>query len=423
LGKHLDREYLEDYEQKEKAEYERLLKDIQENRFSFEKDRFPPDERFINLQKPVSRFSGKSQHISKLWAQIPFCGSSIIILPPISKFRFEQVFFEVSEIPKIIDFIKDTGRLQVALAKSVLMYEGLDYLEPFLDRLNPPVYFGFPIDFLGNQKEIQKANITFDTIARARFLDLLTKISCEYGSSHFLPMLKLAHDIYVTLKLGHFAIVEIIENLMIDDPQRAFELLHICSQFIYNPFTDLRCNLTNFTLGEIRSSKILPRFYQPQETKFPCEIGKFLMKKSTYAPYGMDACKELMYNYDAYDLRGVQESLNKAIVANDPDIVNKSTGELSEILDNVWNDKTIPRKVKGVQIGIPLSMAAIGSVAAGPIGAAGGFLAGLGYSVADKFIDLETEGLSERLAKLKTKSYQANVYDFKQKYKHRIVKE
>lgn len=33
-------------------------------------------------------------------------------------------------------------------------------------------------------------------------------------------------------------------------------------------------------------------------------------------------------------------------------------------------------------------MAAIGSVASGPIGAAEGFLAGLGYSVADKFIDL-----------------------------------
>jgi hypothetical protein len=67
-------------------------------------------------------------------------------------------------------------------------------------------------------------------------------------------------------------------------------------------------------------------------------------------------------------------------------------------------------------------MAAIGSVAAGPIGAAEGFLAGLGYSVADKFIDLGTEGLSERLAKIKTKSYQANIYDFTEKYKHNIPK-
>jgi len=65
-------------------------------------------------------------------------------------------------------------------------------------------------------------------------------------------------------------------------------------------------------------------------------------------------------------------------------------------------------------------MGGLACSAAGPIGAAGGFLAGLGYSVADRFIDLKTEGLSERLAKLKTRSYQANIYDFKQKYKHVI---
>lgn len=146
------------------------------------------------------------------------------------------------------------------------------------------------------------------------------------------------------------------------------------------------------------------------------------MKKLTYAPLGLRACNELIDHYSSYDLQKVQESLNEAIVTNQPHIVNESATELSEILDNVWNDKTIPRRVKGLQIGIPLLMAAIGSVVAGPIGATGGFLAGLGYSVADKFIDLETEGLSEKLAKLKTKSYQANVYDFKQEYKHKIAK-
>ena len=166
---------------------------------------------------------------------------------------------------------------------------------------------------------------------------------------------------------------------------------------------------------------ILPSVFRPSKTRFPCEIGKFLVRKLTYAAQDVRACYYLMDNYDAYDLKKVQESLNEGIVTNHPDVVNRNAKELSEILDNVWNDKTIPRRVKGLQIGIPLSMAAIGSVAAGPIGAAGGFLAGLGYSVADKFIDLETEGLSERIAKLKTKSYQANIYDFKQKYKAKIV--
>ena len=55
MGSILDRESLEDYERKEMAEYERLvLKSIEQNKFDFSKDRFPPDDRFVNLQKPVA---------------------------------------------------------------------------------------------------------------------------------------------------------------------------------------------------------------------------------------------------------------------------------------------------------------------------------------------------------------------------------
>lgn len=49
------------------------------------------------------------------------------------------------------------------------------------------------------------------------------------------------------------------------------------------------------------------------------------------------------------------------------------------------------------------------------------FLAGLGFSVGAKFLDVEIEGLSEKLVKFFARSYQANVYDFKKKYEHRIV--
>jgi hypothetical protein len=141
------------------------------------------------------------------------------------------------------------------------------------------------------------------------------------------------------------------------------------------------------------------------------------MRKLTYAPVGLDACKELMYHYNRYDLRKVQEAVNQAIVANNPDALRKNLEELSEILDNVWEDKTLPNRIKGLRIGVPLSMAVIGSIASGPIGAIGGLLAGLGYNVVDKLIDLGTDGLSEKIAKLSAKSYQANIFDFKKKYK------
>jgi len=419
----MKREYLEDYKQKERTEYERLLKRIQEGKFCFEKDRFPSDERFVNLQKPVAVTTLEGANVRNLWAQIPFCGSLIISLPPFQQSIFERELFKVSEIPKIIDFIKETGKLQVALSSAdVLAYEGLNYLDPFFKELKPPVYTAISPYIWENVKEVQKVVDTFYTLGRVKYLNFLWKLS-QPDFQHGFPIVLRVHlAIYITLKLGHYTVVEDIENLMIDNPEEALSLFSVCGYFILSPIRDLRSQLRNFTLEDIRTAQVLPFVYQPQERRFPCEIGKFLLKKLTYAPKGLRACNELIDHYDAYDLRKVQESLNEAIVTNYPDIVNKSAEELSEILDNVWCDKTIPQRVKGLQIGVPLSMTAIGSTAAGPIGTIGGFLAGLGYSVADKFIDLETEGLSERLAKLKAKSYQANIYDFKKKYKGKIAR-
>ena len=415
----MDREYLENYYHEEHDEYERLvLKKIREGKFFLEKDKYPPDERFVNLQKPAASATLPAAQDTNLWANIPFCGSLIFNLSPMPKFKFEEFFFAVSEIPKVIDFIKETGRLQVALNSSPLNYEGLDYLDPFFVELKPPLLFYTPLSIYGTKKEIKETAQTFLTLAKVGYIDLLRKISERTSSRNFKLILEDQIGSYTFLKLqAYHVIVEEIENLIIDDPDKALSLLSICHDFIVAPANDLRCDMTNFALKDVRGSRILPLVYQPQEIRFPCEIGKFLFKKLTYAPQGWRACNELIDEYDAYDLRKVAESLNDAIVANNPDIVNKSGEELSEILDNIWNDKAIPRRVKGLKIGLPLSMAAIGSVAAGPIGAAGGFLAGLGFNVAHKFIDVETTGLSEKLAKLRTKSYQANIYDFKKKYK------
>jgi len=415
----LDREYLEDYEQKENEEFRRLvMKRIEKGKFDFKKDRYPPDNRFIKLHKPVAYIDDTKN----IWAQIPFSGSLIIALTPVTRYDFERSYFQISDIPKVIDFIRETGKLQMVLAESPRWYQGLDFLDKIFEELKPPVIGYVPLSLYENEKEIQKAQETFHTLAHLKLIDVLQKdIIPRRPSRYFAYALEGMCATYTFLGVGSYSIVENIENLLADDPYQAIHLLDICNRFIEIPTLNLRYDLENFSLDKIGEVKSLPLIYQPKEIRFPCEIGKFLLKKLTYAAQDMRACYYLMDNYDAYDLQKVQSSLNEAIVTNHPEIVNKSAKELSEILDNVWNDKTIPRRVKGLQIGIPLSMAAIGCVAAGPVGATGGFLAGLGYSVADKFIDLETEGLSERIAKLKTKSYQANIYDFEQKYKAKIV--
>lgn len=423
----MDREYLEDYEQREEAEYKELvLKRIREGKFDFKKDKYPADNRFVNLQYPVALASYWSTNWSNIWAQVPFCGSLVLMIPPFPKRQFERELFKISDIPKIIDFVKETGKLQIMVHSHLHAYEGLDFLDPFFEELKPPTYVGAPIEILEDKKEVQRLAEAFLTLAEVKYVGLLKEIgrSEEYSSTGIASSLQLDCDTYVALKLLKYEIAEKIENLLIDEPAEAFFLLSWSGDFLSSPICDLRATLKNYTFDEIKMARfLLSPVYKPQEIRFPCEIGKFLQRKLTYAPQGMRACYHMLDNYSAYDLQKVQESLNKAIVENHPDIVNKKTEELSQILDNVWNDKTVPRRIKGLQIGIPISMGALGSVAAGPIGMAGGLLAGLGYSVADKFIDLGTEGLSERLAKLKTRSYQANIYEFKKKYKSKVAHE
>jgi hypothetical protein len=50
----MDKEYLEDYSQKESEEIKKLAERIKEGKFSFEKDRFPNNSRFKDIKEPVA---------------------------------------------------------------------------------------------------------------------------------------------------------------------------------------------------------------------------------------------------------------------------------------------------------------------------------------------------------------------------------
>jgi hypothetical protein len=421
----LDREYLEDYEQRELREYESFLKKMQKGEFSFDKDRYPPKERFIKPQKPMALTTLETTHESNIWFQVPFCGSLILPVPAWPMEYFEKALFKVSEIPKMIDFIKDTGKIQMILETRPLNYVGLDYLDPFFVELEPPEFILAPFSMLGTQKEIEKAEVNFRTLASVKYFSWVKRYMLHgMAPTHFFSQI-LSQDegVYVTLKLMNFTslLVEDLESAIIDDPEKAYMMFGLYKQFITDPIVDVLSDMTNLSLKDIRETQYLSSAYRPQKIQFPCEIGKFLLRKLTYAPQGLRACYDLIDRYDSYDLQKVQESLNEAIITNHPDIVNKSAEELSEILDNVWNDPTIPKQVKNLRRGVPMSIAAIGTAVSAFTGNLEGFLAGLGFSVGAKFLDIEIEGLSERLVKFFARSHQANIYDFKKKYKDKIT--
>ncbi len=420
----LNKEYLEDYQQKERNEYERLvLRRVEKGEFRFGKDKYPSAERFSELQEPIAYAGLEASSWNNLWAQIPFCGSLVLLIPPLPERSFERYFFKKSKIPETIDFIKKTGKLQVVFCGHRMEeYIGLDYLDPFFMSLRPPLYGSLPFKAFGDENEIQRARDHFSSLA-------IWHLSRALGDYNYFTDLQLPErnleSVYIVLKLARYQVIDQIENAMLVDPLGAAQQLLVCLHFICGPICDLLSDQMNWTLEEVEAIKNLPNAFHPKEAQFPCEIGKFLVKKLTYAARDIRACYELMDHYDSYDLKKVQEALNEAIASNHPDMLKKSTKELSEILDNMWNDKMIPNRIKNIEIGVPVSIAAIGGIVAGLSGLfAGGFLSELGYKViekatekyAEKLFGVKGEGLTERLAKLRTKSYQANIYDFKKKY-------
>lgn len=48
--------------------------------------------------------------------------------------------------------------------------------------------------------------------------------------------------------------------------------------------------------------------------------------------------------------------------------------------------------------------------------------AGFGFDLISESVSIGTDEISEKVAKIRTKSYQANIYDFKERYKTQITK-
>jgi len=274
-----------------------------------------------------------------------------------------------------------------------------------------------PLTFFGNEDEIEKAQTTFDTLASIKYFSYL-----QYTiPSRLLPGTWKAHWVaYTVLSVIGSDLAKEIENLLIDDPIEAEMMLSLCRIFIDEAIRDPLCAVRNFTTEQNRLAQSY-NIPQSKEPRFPIEIGKFLMSKLTYAPKNLRACNDLIDHFASYDLQRLQQSLNEAIIHNQPNYAYETAKQLEEVLDNVWNDKTVPRTVKGLKVGLPLSIAAIGSIAAGPIGGLSGLLAGFGFDVLSRLVSSESEQLSERLAKIFVRNYQANVYDFKRNYKGRIT--
>jgi hypothetical protein len=397
--------------------------------------------RLINPKKPFVRAGYCDYQEASLWGQIPLCGSLFLKIPPFKPEMFEKFFnIQIREIPKIVDFVKETGRLQITLSTDPVFYKDLDYLEPFFCDLNPIYEKSLPSSAFISEKEEMKFAAEYMELGKAGYFDLLIAMNADIGSDEAQNLAGLIRridgSVYAYLKiLKYDSIIEQLQNLMVDNPAAAFMLFYVSNLFLIGPLTDPTCSAfvgtydffektnKNYALFSdnaqlLRSSEA--RYFhelQLEKLKFPAEIGKFIMHKLTYYPESLDACKELISHYNDTELIDVAESLNTGIIQANPDTILLSKKQLEQTMTELWNDKSIPNRITGLKYGIPVAVAAVGTTVLSVLAGTEGFLAGLGISVATRILDAGTKSFIERIAKFTAENYQANIYNFKKKYR------
>jgi hypothetical protein len=194
-------------------------------------------------------------------------------------------------------------------------------------------------------------------------------------------------------------------NALIVDPRAdPFEAIHnLTKRELERSVADLPKEVTASLSDELRPSI--------------CEIGMFLMNRLAPYPTSFEACRAICDKFRHYDLYKVMTSLQEAVKAEDCSVIQSKSRDLSELFDKVWNDSNRPQTYANVvRGGVIMGVAVLGGVAAGPIGAVGGLLAGLGYNVVEKIIESKTDSVSEKIARQLVPNYLVNILDFRKKY-------
>jgi len=334
-------------------------------------------------KKPLVR-AGLSAIRESVWAQIPLGGTLILGLEPIPKDDFEKIYHvKATEIPELVDFIKDTGKLQIVLNLTPSFYAGLDYLELVFDELKPPYDGGFPVQAFLTPEEQKEYYIEYITIGNVAYFNFLRKFLSRLGypptpPGLLLEVLTSGFRTYAYLKALHYNdLVAEWQDRMIEDPASALHLEYLYKYYIADPFSDSVCKLVNHSFRGLREMQELPLYRRMdwKKIRVPVEIGQFLMKdKLAHYPESLDACKELIAHYENTDLIEMATALNQGISDADPDLVTTSKDDLCQILDELWETKSLKRRIKGLRYGVPISIAAIGPIAAAAIGGIEGFL-------------------------------------------------
>lgn len=441
------KEYIEDYHQREVEQFRIFFEKFLKGECKYQ---YPLKSRFIKYREPMAHC------YSSIWPAIPFYGSTIVPLNAVeSKNMFDKIHstsgFTSRNIDELIDFSKDTGRVQFILQDSPLCYEYMDFseFESILKELNPPWYpIGKILEFFSSAQSFDgKSSFTQDTIKKRKQYHEEFETLSQFGYNDFLvrrygfelsdhthpefdasyiQWVKQGRKYYYTLLKGHgyIGLVDVIGDLMISNPGIADKLLFSIGTFITFPNFDPLGAIQIFDPELLQiSHNIMDLMRKEYDIKyptikkpisFPYDIGKFILNKIIYYPENLDACKSIIQQYEDYELYKLLNTLNEAVKMKKIENIHRDVKEISEALDNIWNEADRIKSISEyVNVGIQTSIGIIGELAGNFRGS--GILAMFGYQVFKKVMGINLTDISEEIVKQLFPNHLIAIYDFKKR--------
>jgi len=411
-------EQLVEYESREHESFERYLKGVSEGRT----DQYPAPHRFNKLSYPVANRA----HKCSLWAQVPLSGSLVVPIFPVDQNKFEQTHrFDSKDFPKLLDFSKDTGRIQFVLGAPPTQFEKFEYLDVLLEQGPPMAWAHFPFEGI-DQRSLIKWRIEFETASNAAFFPDLVETFARDGFT-----IDTAYSRFSTLEWSYLwlrmngldDVADKIIDYMAVDPDKAHKILYFYNSYVVSPAIQTMPMINNLSYNDLRMFKAAGgRMIPTDGVVFPGEIGAFLLRKLTPIPDGFESCKVLAERYQQNDLHGLLQRLSSSISTSDVDLAKSSANEVGEVLDKVWEESgQIGRRIKGVSYGVSFSVSAIGFLAGqllgGSAGTILGLLSGLGFHVLDQSSGAISERVGKKAVLWRSKSYTTALFDFRKKYR------
>jgi hypothetical protein len=379
--------------------------------------------RFYRPRQPIA-----SKALSAtLWAQVPIFGTVVVPILPVRESDFLEIHgFETRDIARLVDFCKDTGRVQFVLGANPTNYVGYDYLDPILEELKPPFYNTSPVEQYADLSQLQAWATEFDTAGAITFWPMLQDVLGEQGFDVFYSRLRFQQlrNAYLYLNaLGYKAVSQRVLDTIVTDPGEAHKILYFYKQFLINPLTDPLKTIPCFSLGYLRLMREVDSEFAVNTEKvlFPSEVGAFLMKQITLVPESFEACRDVIVRFQQQDIIGIVHALGKAVAASDFEVAMARASDLNKILGDIWNEsRHYEQRIKGITYGVDLIIGAagfgLGQIAGGIPGGLMGLLAFLGFKVLDDSKVKLSERLGSQIAAKVSPVYTPAIFDFQKKY-------